>query len=121
MLFRSDLEDGPWPLAGRRFDLVVVTNYLWRPLLPAIVAAVAPAGRLVYETFAAGHGTLGRPTRADYLLQPAELLAVCAGLQVRGFEQGRLEAPPRIVQRVAADRDPAAVHQPLPGSVTVAG
>jgi SAM-dependent methyltransferase len=34
---------GPWPFAGQRFDAVVVTNYLWRPLLPLLVDSVAPA------------------------------------------------------------------------------
>ena len=40
----ADLESGPWPFAGQRFDAVVVTNYLWRPLLPVIVDSVAPGG-----------------------------------------------------------------------------
>jgi SAM-dependent methyltransferase len=121
-LLCADIESGPWPLAGRRFDLVVVTNYLWRPLLPAIMAAVAPGGRLVYETFAAGHEALGRPSRPDFLLHPGELLAACQGpLQVRGFEQGRLAGPPRIVQRIAADRDAAATGRPLPGQLAPAG
>ena len=48
----------------------VVTNYLWRPLLPAIVAAVAAGGVLLYETFAAGNETVGRPSRPDFLLAP---------------------------------------------------
>jgi SAM-dependent methyltransferase len=109
-LIEADIEGGPWPLAGRRFDLVLVTNYLWRPLLPAIVAAVAPGGRLVYETFAAGHEALGRPSRPDFLLQPGELLRACAALQVLGYESGRLDGPPRIVQRIAAVRD-GGVHQ----------
>lgn len=109
-LIEADIEHGPWPLAGRQFELVLVTNYLWRPLLPAIVAAVAPGGCLLYETFAAGHEALGRPSRPDFLLQPGELLRACAGLQVLGYESGRLDDPPRIVQRVAAVRD-AAVHQ----------
>ena len=57
----ADLE-GPagWPLGGRRFPGVVVTNYLHRPLLPAIVASVAPGGLLLYETFARGNERFGR-------------------------------------------------------------
>src|SRR5438045_2632928 len=47
----ADIENGPWPFAGRMFDAVVVTNYLWRPLLPAIIDSVAPGGLLIYETF----------------------------------------------------------------------
>jgi len=52
---QADLEGGPWPLPGRRFDAVVVTNYLWRPLFPALLDAVAPGGLLIYETFAQAH------------------------------------------------------------------
>ena len=37
-LIVADIERGPWPLAGRRFGAVVVTNYLWRALLPTLVA-----------------------------------------------------------------------------------
>jgi hypothetical protein len=58
---------------------VVVTHYLWRPLLPAIMAAVAPGGVLIYETFAAGNETVGKPSRPDFLLRPGELLDACAG------------------------------------------
>jgi hypothetical protein len=43
----ADIESGPWPFEGRCFDAVVVTNYLWRPLLPAIVACVGPGGWLL--------------------------------------------------------------------------
>lgn len=71
----ADLEGAPWPLPGEHFDAVVVTNYLWRPLMPALLAAVAPGGLLVYETFASAQAALGRPRRPEFLLQPGELLA----------------------------------------------
>ena len=100
----ADLESGPWPFAGQRFDAVVVTNYLWRPLLPVIVDSVAPGGALIYETFAAGNEAYGKPSRADFLLRPGELLAACAGLRVVAFEDGYLDGPPRRVQRIAAVR-----------------
>jgi SAM-dependent methyltransferase len=100
----ADLESGPWPFAGQRFDAVVVTNYLWRPSLPLIVDGVAPGGALIYETFAAGNEAYGKPSRADFLLRPGELLAACAGLRVVAFEDGYLNGPPRRVQRIAAVR-----------------
>lgn len=103
----ADIENGPWPFAGETFDAVVVTNYLWRPRLPDIVAAVAPGGVLLYETFAAGNETVGKPSRPDFLLRPGELLAACDGLQVVAYENGWLDAPPRFVQRIAAVRPPA--------------
>ncbi len=101
----ADIESGPWPFAQRQFAGVVVTNYLWRPLLPAIAACVAPGGVLIYETFAAGNETVGKPSRADFLLQPGELLTVCAGLRVVAYEEGFLDCPPRFVQRMAAVRE----------------
>jgi SAM-dependent methyltransferase len=101
----ADIESGPWPLAERRFDAVVVTNYLWRPLLPKIVEAVAPSGVLLYETFALGNETVGRPSNPAFLLAPGELLEAAKGLRIVGYEDGFLDAPPRFVQRVAALRE----------------
>ncbi len=101
----ADIESGPWPLEGRQFGGVVVTNYLQRALMPAIVGSVAPGGVLLYETFAAGNETVGKPSRPDFLLQPGELLRACAGLRVVGYEDGFLDHPARYVQRIAALRE----------------
>lgn len=103
---QADIENGPWPLAGRSFGAVVVTNYLWRPLLPTLLASVAPGGVLIYETFAAGNETVGKPSRPDFLLRPGELLQACAapGWRVVAYEDGFLPAPARFVQRIAAVR-----------------
>ena len=101
----ADIENAPWPLAGTQFAAVVVTNYLWRALLPTIVASVAPGGVLLYETFAAGNARFGKPSRPDFLLQPGELLRACANeLRVVAYEDGFIDAPPRCVQRIAAIR-----------------
>jgi len=105
-LIVADIESGPWPLAGGRFDLVVVTNYLWRPLLPAIVDAVADGGRLVIETFAVGNASVGKPSNPDFLLRPGELLdAVRPALRVIAYEDGFLAEPVRFVQRICAVRE----------------
>nr|WP_184299786.1 class I SAM-dependent methyltransferase [Roseateles oligotrophus] len=106
-IIQADIEAGPWPLAGRAFDLVLVSNYLWRPLLPQIMAAVAPGGWLIYETFADGQQSIGRPARAEFLLQPGELLQACQGLRVIGYEDGFDSVNGRYVQRVAAVRSPS--------------
>jgi SAM-dependent methyltransferase len=104
----ADLEHGPWPLAGAQFELVLVTNYLWRPLLPRITALLAPGGWLIYETFAIGQQSIGRPANPDFLLQPGELLRACEGLRVLAYEDGFESAAgcgavnARYVQRVAA-------------------
>ena len=109
----ADIEDGPWPFAGRQFGAVIVTNYLWRPLLPLLVDSVAPGGVLIYETFASGNETVGRPARADFLLQPGELLAASATLRTVAYEDGFVDAPARFVQRIAAVRETAHPRQPV--------
>jgi SAM-dependent methyltransferase len=100
----ADIEHGPWPLPAFRFDAVVVTNYLWRPLLPSIVDALDPAGVLLYETFAVGNEKFGRPSNPDFLLRPGELLEVVRDrLAVIAFEDLRVESPkPAMVQRICA-------------------
>ena len=103
----ADIEAGPWPFAGRRFDAVVVTNYLWRPLMPVLLDSLAPGGVLIYETFAQGNETVGKPSRPDFLLRPGELLDMCGGLRIVAFEDGYREAPPRFTQRIAAVREPS--------------
>jgi len=102
----ADIEGAPWPLADRRFDAVVVANYLWRPLLPTLKGSLAAGGVLLYETFAAGNETVGRPARADFLLARAELLDAAAGLRIVAYEDGFLGGPERFVQRIAAVREP---------------
>jgi SAM-dependent methyltransferase len=100
----ADIENGPWPLGGETFDAVLVTNYLWRPLLPTLVASVAVGGVLIYETFAVGNEAFGKPSNPDFLLQPGELLWACAALQTVAYEDGLLDRPRRRVQRIAARR-----------------
>ncbi len=103
----ADIEAGPWPLAGRFFDGIVVTNYLWRPLLPLIQQALAPGAVLIYETFADGQQTVGKPSRPDFLLQNGELLRAFAGLRVVAYEDGFQPDPERFVQRLVAVNAPS--------------
>ena len=102
-----DLESGrPWPLGGG-YQGIVVTNYLHRPLLPAIGRALAPRGILIYETFACGNERFGRPHNRDFLLRPGELLEAFATLTVIAFEQGEISMPRRAaIQRIAAISGP---------------
>lgn len=101
-LLAADLENGsPWPLPGKRFNAVVVINYLWRPLFPALRDAVAEGGVLIYETFAHGNETFGRPRNPDFLLRRGELLELAAGMTVVAYEDGIVENR-AVVQRVCA-------------------
>ena len=118
----ADLEGAPWPLQGERFDALVVTNYLWRPLWPELLGALAEGGVLIYETFADGNQSVGKPSRADFLLRHGELLELARGLRIVAYEDGYLHTPPRYVQRIVAVADSSANRRyplyegPLPGA-----
>lgn len=103
----ADLEaETPWRPDPASWDTIVVTNYLWRPLLPHLVRALRSKGVLIYETFAAGNEAFGKPTNPDFLLQPGELLdAVGTSLTVIAYEHGEVADPnPAVVQRICAVR-----------------
>jgi len=103
---KADLEDGsPWPFAGQRFGAIVVTNYLHRPLFPAIAAALDEGGVLIYETFMLGNERYGRPSNPNFLLRPGELLAAFGALTLVAFEQG--DSGKAVVQRICVIRGDA--------------
>jgi SAM-dependent methyltransferase len=106
-VLQADIESGPWPHAGRRFDAIVVANYLHRPLLATLVDSLEPGGVLVYETFARGNERFGKPSNRDFLLAPGELLEAVRGrLRVLAYEDLVVDEPrPAAVQRIAARRE----------------
>ena len=108
-LVEADLENGqPVPLLrDRRFAGIVVTNYLHRPLFPALLDALKPGGVLLYETFALGNARFGRPASPAFLLRNGELLDVARGrLQVVAYEHGEVASPKAaVVQRLCAVND----------------
>ena len=103
-VLEADLEANPWPYAGRRFDAVVVTNYLHRPLLPTLVGSLERGGILIYETFARGNERFGKPSNPAFLLEPGELLEAVRGkLRVIAYEDRVVDQPrPAAIQRLCA-------------------
>ncbi len=99
-----DLETGSWPLSGEHFDALVVTHYLWRPLWGDLVQCIEPGGWVIYETFSAGNEQFGAPKRADFLLKPGELLNVFKDFRIVCYEEGQLDCPKRVVQRIVAQK-----------------
>jgi SAM-dependent methyltransferase len=102
-----DLETAAWPFPAGRFAGVIVTNYLHRPLFPALLDAIAPGGVLIYETFARGNERYGRPANPAFLLEPGELLRVSLGrMRVLAYEDLLVAQPkPAMVQRICARRE----------------
>ena len=100
---RRDLEIGPQTFETGAFDLIVVFHYLHRPLLPALRAALAPGGVLVYETFTRSQAARGRPTNPAFLLTRGELLTLAEPLQVLRSREG-VRADGSFVASVVAQR-----------------
>jgi hypothetical protein len=84
----------------------VVTNYLWRHLLPQLLKVIDYGGVLIYETFMVGNERFGKPSNPAFLLRANELLELVRGrLRVVAFEQGEVDSPrPAVIQRLVASR-----------------
>ena len=112
-IIAADLEDGnpvfdnDGILEGRRFSGVIVTNYLYRPLMNGLVDSLLSGGVLIYETFGRGNEAFSKPRNPDHLLKPGELLDACAGkLHVVAYEHGidRTGELPGVKSRICAVR-----------------
>lgn len=116
-VIEADLEDGrPWPLEGRVFAAVVGVNYLYRPLFGDLLAALAPDGVLIYETFARGNEAYSRPRNPAHLLEEGELLHLAGNaLRIVAYEHGLVQRAqcPGVVQRICAVRGRGGEPQPL--------
>jgi hypothetical protein len=113
-IITADLETGDDPFAnegslgGQKFNGIIAVNYLYRPLMMALINALKPGGVLLYETFARGNEVYSRPRNPDHLLRSGELLDLAAGrLQVLAYEHGLIEADglPCVRQRLIGVRD----------------
>ena len=106
----ADVENGPWPYYGYGFDGIVVSRYLWRPIMPSLLNCLNEGGILIYETFMEGQQLYGKPENPAHLLRPGELLElVRKRWTVLAFEQGEFAGktpadPPRVMQRICARR-----------------
>jgi SAM-dependent methyltransferase len=85
------------PLRPQQFGVVLVTNFLHRPIFADLVNLIAPGGFLVYETYTAAHLELVRqgfvrgPSSPEYLLAPGELPRLASGMEVLEYWEGDVE------------------------------
>jgi SAM-dependent methyltransferase len=80
-----------------RYALVVDTLFLDRALLPALVAALAPGGLLLFETFTAEQLRTGHPRNPAFVLGPGELREAARGLEMLAYHEGPVERGRRLV------------------------
>jgi rhodanese-related sulfurtransferase len=100
----KDLEAPTVDLGEEAYDIVLVVNYLHRPLFPVLARALRRGGYLLYETYTKAQAERGKPTNPEYLLDPGELPHLVAPLEVVRQREGEFEGG--MVSAVAA-RKPA--------------
>ena len=109
-LWEVDFEDPESrPLAGKKFDAIMVFNYLHRPLIGEIRNCLTSGGLLLYETFTTAQAAIGRPSNPEYLLQPGELRSWFEDWEILHYREGEDQEPRRyyanLVARKPAGRD----------------
>lgn len=65
-------------LPESRFDLIVVTRFLSRALVPSLKRALVPGGLAIYQTFNLNWRRANPDFRREYLLEPGELARLFA-------------------------------------------
>ena len=101
-----DLETDPPPALGESlYDMIVVFNYLHRPLTPAIRAAVKPGGRIFYETFTTRQAERGKSRNPAFLLRDGELRELMALFQILRSREGDIDG--RFIASIVAERPKA--------------
>ena len=75
------------PPAGQSFDVIVVSRFLERAIVPRLIAALKPDGRIFYQTFIAEKTAEVGPNNPLYLLQPNELLNLFSTLRILVYRE----------------------------------
>lgn len=79
------------PPGPETFDVIVVSYFLERAIIPALVEALKPGGMIYYQTFTRQRVSERGPQRPAYRLADQELLQLFSGLQVLFYrEEGRV-------------------------------
>ena len=98
----ADLETDPPPDLPSGFDVVLVFNYLHRPLMPALRDAVKPGGRIFYETFTTRQAERGHPRNPAFLLKDGELVGLMAPFTILRSREGDIDG--RFIASIIAER-----------------
>ena len=76
--------------AGEQFDVIVVSRFLERAIIPALIDALRPGGLVYYQTFVKDSPEPGGPSNPAYRLACNELLQLFDSLQLLVYrEEGR--------------------------------
>jgi len=75
------------PPVPETYDVIIVSYFLDRGIIPALIKALKPGGLIFYQTFTR-HRVTGRgPQRAEFRLAEQELLHLFSGLQILFYRE----------------------------------
>jgi len=75
------------PPGPETFDVIVVSYFLGRDIIPALKQALKPGGLIYYQTFTRQRVSDRGPQRAEFRLAEQELLQLFSGLQVLFYRE----------------------------------
>jgi len=78
------------------FDIIIISRFLLREIIPSVIAALKPGGLIFYQTFVearveASLDSADIPNNSHYRLQPNELLELFSGLTLRYYREEGLQ------------------------------
>ena len=75
------------PPVPETFDVIIVSYFLGRDIIPALIQALKPGGLIYYQTFTLQRVSDRGPQRAEFRLADQELLQLFSGLQVLFYRE----------------------------------
>ena len=79
-------------LPDKKYDVIVVSYFLYRDLFPEIIKSLKPNGILYYQTWAQpakGLNTVAGPKSLKFRLQDGELLSLCSPLKTLFYSENQ--------------------------------
>jgi rhodanese-related sulfurtransferase len=106
----GNVEDGTYIVPLEAYDVIVVFNYLHRPLFNDIRDGLKAGGVVVYQTYTTEQARYGRPTDPAHLLEPGELRRVFADWEILRYRESTLReipgGPLKAVAGIVARKPP---------------
>jgi len=74
-------------LPANHYDIITVSRFLDRQLIPQLIRALKPKGLIFYQTFTLEKAQASGPTNPEFLLQKGELLSLFSSLNLIAYHE----------------------------------
>ncbi len=78
------------PPETAHYDVIVISHFLDRSIVPAIINCLKPGGLVFYQTFCRTRVSAGGPSNEDFRLADGELLSLFSDLKVIAYRENGL-------------------------------